>query len=374
MDKHLHIVCFAVPYPVVYGGLFDLYYKLIALHGAGIKIHLHCFTENDMRHQELDKYCASTHYYPRKKGVRGLSFTLPYIVSSRSSEKLKQNLLGDDYPVLLEGVHCTGLLDDHAFVSRRIILRLHNVEYEYYHKLSLHSSSLYKKIYYLLESKLLRTYESRIAGRPDLILTVSENDKQIYETQFGADNVQFLPVFTGYNKVNVEPGTGCFCLYHGNLSVAENEKAVIWLLSEVFKNLKIPLIIAGKNPSGRLLKIVKQLDHANIVPNPSFAEMQDLVKKAQCHILPSFNSTGVKLKLINALYNGRHCIVNSVGAAGSGMEVLCETANSPEAFHEAIGRLFTQPLTSNDILYRSQVLGKLFDNKKNAEWLIRKLW
>jgi hypothetical protein len=43
MTRHLHIICLNVPFPVDYGGVFDLFYKLPALHDQGVKIHLHCF-------------------------------------------------------------------------------------------------------------------------------------------------------------------------------------------------------------------------------------------------------------------------------------------------------------------------------------------
>lgn len=374
MHKHLHIVSFAVPYPVAHGGLFDLYYKLVALYNSGVKIHLHCFTEGSTRQQELDKYCESVHYYRRKTGISALSFSFPYIVSSRSSRQLKHTLLSDNYPILLEGIHCTHILNDTAFARRKIILRLHNVEHEYYRRLYIHSSSFLKKIYYLQESRSLKKYESRIANKPSLILAVSKKDSEIYRQQFGVNNIEFLPVFIGCNITDIIPGTGCFCLYHGNLSVAENEKAVLWLLEEVFTELNIPLIIAGRNPSKRLGKKIKKLNSVSLISNPSEAEMQDLLRKAQCHVLPSFNSTGVKLKLVNALYNGRHCIVNTAAVEGSGMEKLCHIADSAITFRENILSLFAQPLTQEDIFSRLDVLNQLFDNKKNADWLIRKLW
>jgi hypothetical protein len=322
LDKHLHIVSFAVPYPVIHGGLFDLYYKLIALHGAGVKIHLHCFAHKPVREPELEKYCSSVNYYPRKTGLRGASPSVPYIVSSRTNADLKRELLKDDHPILLEGIHCTHLLNDAAFASRRMILRLHNVEHQYYYRLYLNSSSLLKKMYYLFESRLLKKYESRIANKPNLILTVSEADKTFYREQFGVTKIEFLPVFTGFNKISVPSGLGSFCLYHGNLSVPENEKVVLWLLADVFNREKLPVIIAGRLPSSRLVKAVARFDNVKLIANPGNDRMQDLIKNAQCHILPSFNATGVKLKLINALYNGRHCIVNAAGAAGSGMENL----------------------------------------------------
>ena len=44
-----------------------------------------------------------------------------------------------------------------------------------------------------------------------------------------------------------------------------------------------------------------------VVANPSAKEMDDLIRKAQVHLLPSFNKTGIKIKLLNALFNGRFC-------------------------------------------------------------------
>ena len=47
MIKDLHIVCLAQPYPPNYGGAVEMYYKLKALHAAGVKITLHIFLYGD---------------------------------------------------------------------------------------------------------------------------------------------------------------------------------------------------------------------------------------------------------------------------------------------------------------------------------------
>ena len=155
MDKHLHIISLNVPYPVDYGGVFDLYYKLPALYQQGIKIHLHCFDYGRGEQPVLNRYCEAVHYYPRKVGLKAISLRYPYIVSSRINNELLNRLLQDDYPILMEGIHCTYLLNDKRFTNRKCFVRLHNVEYIYYRHLYLNSSSLYKKLYYLFESKLL---------------------------------------------------------------------------------------------------------------------------------------------------------------------------------------------------------------------------
>src|SRR6187399_3138688 len=98
-DKHLNIISFDVPYPADYGGVIDIFYKIKYLSEAGIKVHLHCFQYGRAAHNELNKYCASVNYYPRKTAKSLLFNTLPYIVLSRNAADLKENLLSNDYPI-----------------------------------------------------------------------------------------------------------------------------------------------------------------------------------------------------------------------------------------------------------------------------------
>ncbi len=362
-----------MPYPVDYGGVFDLFHKIRFLHAAGVRIHLHCFEYGRGTQPVLNEYCEEVHYYSRCEGHKGFSHRLPYIVCSRSNSGLLDRLLQDDNPILLEGVHCTYLLNDNRFKDRKIILRLHNVEYQYYRQLYLSERSLLKKIYYLHESNLLRQYEQRIA-RKVKILAVSRKDSDQYRQEFGAEDIATLPVFLPFEKVMSKEGTGCFSLYHGNLSVAENEQVVIWLLKKVFASLDMPFIISGKNPSPRLTRLIHQYPHACLIPNPSEEELQDLISKAQVNILPSFNCTGVKLKLLNALFNGRHCIVNQDAVEGTGLEATCHIATGADDVRCLLTKLHTRPFTAEDITGRKKVLEGLYDQKANLQKLLDAIW
>lgn len=373
MDKHLHIICLDVPYPVDYGGVFDLFHKIKCLHLEGIKIHLHCFEYGRGQQNELKKYCTTVQYYKRNTGLRGFSAGLPYIVSSRRSVSLLENLLEDTYPILMEGIHCSYIILDDRFRNRKLILRLHNVEYRYYQQLARTTRSIRKKIYYSYESRMLRRYEERISKRV-MILPVSEEDLQIYQKEFQADNIFLLPVFLPYQTVCSRDGIGSFCLYHGNLSVAENERAVLWLLEKVFHDLKITFVIAGRNPSRLLQKKVSRSADSCLVINPNETEMQDLIAKAQINVLPSFNKTGIKLKLLNALFNGRHCVVNEAAVSGTSLVTECHIANDAHTFKSAIRQLFHQPFTDETVNERKILLEGIYDNQKNTRQLIRWIW
>jgi glycosyltransferase involved in cell wall biosynthesis len=196
----------------------------------------------------------------------------------------------------------------------------------------------------------------------------------LYRQEFDAAQVHSLPVFMGGKKVTAKPGVGNYCLYHGNLSIAENELAVRWLLDEIFISSNIPLVIAGKRPPTALARKAESHSNCSLVADPSDEEMARLVEDAQCNLLPSFNSTGVKLKLINALFAGRHCIANPAAVSGTGLQTACIVANDVQAFKDAVEEYFTAPFTIQDVSARKSLLERLYDDEENCRRLIQWIW
>jgi hypothetical protein len=363
-----------VPYPVNYGGVYDLFYKLEALHAQNIKIHLHCFNYGQGRQPVLEQYCTSVKYYTRNKGYRAFSSNLPYIVISRKNDDLLNNLLTDNYPILMEGVHCTYLLTDKRFAARQTFVRLHNVEYMYYRSLYKTSNSFFNKLYYHRETRLLKKYEKKIAAANTTFFTVTTGDKEIYKNLLGAKNAIYLPLFlpAGWQVQNNQ-GMGTYCLYHGDLGVEMNEKAAIWLV-KLFAGIKIPLVIAGKNPSKKLQHQVKAQEGVCIIANPAADAMQEMIAKAHINILPSFSNTGIKIKLLNALFNGRHCIVNSPTVFGTGLEELCHVTDTSEGMKQRIEALYHQPFMEQEKEARETVLAGMFCNNTNAKKMVEIVW
>jgi glycosyltransferase involved in cell wall biosynthesis len=367
--KTIHIVSHDVPYPLDYGGVLDIFSTIRALHQEGIAVILHCFEYGRGVQPILQEYCKEVYYYKRLEGHKGFCFHLPYIVASRTNKELLDRLSQDEHPILLEGIHCSALLDDPRFDNRRVLMRLFNVETTYYKELFRHERSLFKRIYYWNESRLLAKQEKRVAAYWP-VLTLSERDQEVYKRDFQGNQVHYLPVFHPFTEIKATAGIGSFCLYHGNLGVAENEKAAIWLLTEVFDKLKIPFVVAGKNPSSGLQRIAHQNAHTCLVANPEERELQDLIGKAQINILPSFNKTGIKLKLLNALYNGRHCVVNQTAVDGSPLGPLCHVAETATAIQRIIQQLYHLPFAEEEIRLRSSLLNQHFNPETNVKALI----
>ncbi len=367
-------MAFDVPYPVDYGGVFDVFYKLDALQRAGIQIHLHCFEYGRGRQPELEKYCAEVHYYPRVIKPTAFLNGIPYIVSSRSHHKLPERLNADNYPVFMEGIHCTWFLYNHEIDSQRCHVRLMNVEHIYYAHLAGFEKDWLRKTYYRKEADWLKKYEKMLVNRGKFY-AIGENDLKYFQTILGYSNIVHLPLFLKEQRVYRHNGKGNYCLYHGNLSVPENVYAVRWLVKHVASALPgVHFLFAGKNPASELVGLAEMASNIRIIANPAASEMEQLLVNAQIHLLPSFNKTGIKLKLIEALYFGRFCIVNKAGADGDDLQSCCLLAEDPEEFINHIRNHMDREVPEETYSHREHVLTSLFDNDRNAQFLIRSIW
>ncbi|MGZ8544202.1 MAG: glycosyltransferase [Flavisolibacter sp.] len=370
MNDHLHIVCLDAPAPPDYGGAIDMYYKIKALAASGKKITLHYFNyRSDRGVKGLENDCIAIHAYDRK-GLKSLSPAAPFIVSSRINLQLIERLGADDDPILLEGLHCSGLVA-HLKNPSRVVLRMHNEEAEYYNRLAKNESGFRKRLYYNLESRLVRKYYRKLLAFNLQLACLSRQDMESFRT-YGFNKLNFIPCFLPWQELRVLPGKGDYCLYHGNLKVPENEAAARWLIEEVFAGLEIVLVIAGNGISERLEKLARRCRNIRLIKDPVMEELNALVRDAHIHVLPSMNATGVKLKLLHALFEGRFCISNDAGVKGSAVETLVHLADDAESLRAVIKELYEKEFSEADIKNR-QLLLTVYDNKLNADKL-NELW
>ncbi len=367
MDKKLHIVSFDVPLPANYGGVIDVFYKLKALHAAGIKIILHCFVYGKRAvNAELEKYCEEVNYYGRLTGMQGLSLLRPYIVNSRKSEQLLKTLLINDAPILFEGLHTCYFLNHPSLAGRKKYVRAHNIEHEYYTALAKAETSRYKKMYFSAEAKLLRQYEE-VLKSATAVLPISERDTAYFAQKFSA---KMVPAFHENSEVNIKIGCGEYCLYQGNLAVAENRQAVEYLIENVFSKLEIPIKIGGANPSLELKNSISDYKNIELIENPTDEQMQDVMRNAQVHVLYSAEQSGLKLKLLNSLFQGRFVVANSNILVNEKLLHCANCASTPRDYIQLIHEIWGQKFSEEMIAKRNQLLQTDFSNERNAEALI----
>lgn len=363
-NLNLHLLSFDVPYPADYGGVIDVYYKVKALHEVGVNVHLHCFQYGREQSDQLDKICASVNYYSRNTGAEKLISRTPYIVKSRTNNALLCRLQEDNYPILFEGLHTAGLMNDKALANRVKILRTHNIEHEYYRGLASVTGSVSKKLFYNWEAIKLERFE-RIAASADLILAISKGD-QIHFSSYGERVALMFPFHPTVEPEYVSEGGG-YVFYHGNLTVSENIEAVQFLIEEVLPLTNVKLVVAGKGAESLSGKF--NSPSAIFVNEPSDKEMLNLARNANIHVLPTFQNTGFKLKLLYALSAGRHVMVNSKMVNGTNMGEWCSIAESPQEWSNSISKMMDAPFEKSRFELRQKFLIENYSNCEKAERL-----
>lgn len=370
MKIKLHIISFDIPWPANYGGAIDVFYKVKFLAEAGATIQLHCpVYAGRQPSEELESYCQKVWYYKRPANWTSLNLQYPYMVYSRRNKQLLENLLQDDWPIFFDGTNASYYLSHPLLKDRIKVFRPHNVEHEYFKLMAQRELHAFKRLYYGIESTLLRQYEKKL-GAAKAFFPIAAHDYQYYREKFPQAYHEWIPAFHPFYEVKSACGTGDYAIYHGNLAHAENIEAALFLLENVIPGLPCNFVIAGRNPDAKIIRAAKGLANCTVIANPDPAHMDRLIHEAQIQVLPTFQNTGLKLKLLHALFNGRHVLVNPPMLDGTELDKVCMAAANAASFRKKIEEWMYIPFSIEEKKRRADHLAIHYDNGKNAQKII----
>ena len=349
-------MAFDIPYPPNYGGVIDIYYKIKKLNEIGCQIILHTYEYGSRKKiKKLNELCTEVYYYKRKRSLKYFFSFTPFIVVSRTSKKLSERLQNNHYPIIFEGLHTTAPLIYNKALCKRAFVRTHNIEHQFYFGLCKSEQSLFKKIFFWTEGLKLKRYE-KILDKVEGVFTISKADQKYFSTKYG-NKTKYIPVFhpTKTPSITVFPNTEKFLLYHGDLRVPDNVRASIYLIN-IFKNSPYRLVIASSFEKKCILKQIAKHKNVSFKNITDKNDLSQLLAKAQINILVTFQKTGIKLKLMNCLFKGKHIIANTKMIDGTGLENLCHLANSKQEILEQTKKLIAQEFVQNDRAKRKHKL------------------
>lgn len=365
-----------MPFPADYGGVVDVYYKLKALHDAGVYVILHTFIYGREMSERIKDVVDEVYYYPRTRSLFANISFMPFIVRTRCNSRLMKRILSIDAPVILEGLHTCGLLDDLKIKGVRTAVRTHNIEHDYYNALSKATSNPFKKLFYKLESLRLKRFES-VLSKADIIFPLSESDKAYFEAKYPDSDVKLLyPFFNDSSDMEIiDAVNDVDILYHGNLDVIENRKGLEFIIDSVLPLLdrRFKLTVAGHCSLQRFVD--KMLSNGiRFVNHPTDLELNALICCAKVNLFVSFQSTGVKLKLLNALSKGNGvCIVNSPMVTDDSLRKYCIVADSAEDIASEINKAIINPLSDDEIKKQRDDFSGCFSAIKGVNSILENL-
>lgn len=286
----------------------------------------------------------------------------PFIVKSRANKTLLSQLSLDNSPILFEGIHTTAFLNNDQLKGRVKLVRCHNIEHDYYNALAARARGL-QSIFYNSEAKKLAKYEFQLSHATAL-LVIQHNDLEHFK-QLNSNTYLLpasLPEIQSNNAVFIKE----YALFHGNLSVSENEEAAEWLIKNVCSKLStIDFKIAGKSPSKKLKTLCSQYN-VDLIASPSNEEMNTFIAEAKVHVFYTNQTTGLKLKLLNALQFSGAVVVNLSMVEGTHLGRYCHIASTSEEYIQCITESFAKSIDIEQNLSRKTQLLEEYNTVKNC--------
>ncbi|MDX1476141.1 MAG: hypothetical protein R3301_00500 [Saprospiraceae bacterium] len=365
MGRTFDIVSFAVPYPPNYGGVIDVFYRLKALSGLYNHVRLHCFSYRDRQPQaELDQLCE-VRYYPRSAAIRHHFDRRPFIVASRQSRTLVDTLAQDDGPILFEGLHTCAAIADQRLAHRFKAVRMHNVEHVYYRDLARQVGGL-RALHFLRESRKLERYAQHVLQHADLVLPISQSDQAYFANRH--DQVRLLPAFHQMEEVTVKEGTGDYVLIQGDLRLPHNVRIVSWV-APICAELGMRCIVAGRAASRKSAAILRPFQNIEIVSDVSQETMRALMLDAQVQVVDAGTTAGFKIKLLAALFSGRHVVAHT-DILDEDLASIARGFNNRDQLRRHLSDLVDRPALPEEVAKRRAVLLPRFSNHANAHKLL----
>ena len=141
------------------------------------------------------------------------------------------------------------------------------------------------------------------------------------------------------------------------MRISDNCKAALFTIA-VFSKLKHKLVLASSFEKEEIIKEVEKYEHITFDNLQREDQLENLLQTAHIHSMVTYQKTGIKLKLLNALYKGKFVIGNTKILEDTGLEEACYLANTKQEFRKHIETLLLKDFEEEDLALRIRVLEK----------------
>jgi hypothetical protein len=240
------------------------------------------------------------HTFARKKIKIYLTKRIPYIISSRRSKVAEHKSAVQRGMVLINGPHCSGI-----YHPKNAILRLHNPESIYYKSLAVRSNGM-RSLYLRWESRRLREWEKKLAKEWNgEVWSLTSTDSDYWNQMSPLSKSKVVgPMKTFIFNIPQSKPNKKILLVPGKFSVIENENAALISLN----SQDWEIIWAGHGASSNLK--IKGASRVKYIDSPNDEYISKLFSDAQAVLVHADHKLGIKIKLIQALYQARFIIAH----------------------------------------------------------------
>jgi len=362
--KNLLIVSAIAPLPMTSGGATRIYHEIKEL-SRYFNVYLITYVDNDLtkaEKTELKKYVKESWiiYKKSKSWLSFLTHFIPYWFSDYNIKEVDHILFNvlKQYQIDIVQVEFPQLLHFISYLKpyknmKKIYGAIDIAYVSFWRRLLTAKINLLKKFIYFARFIEILFYELFYLSKYDLVLTMSEKDKEIIKFL----NVKTVVVPNGIEKVDFIKKTKLNTFgYIGSFSHPPNREAIHRLVLDIFpklyeKNKKSKLYIFGVNKTRDLEDLKWQIEpkYSKSIKFIGYVKnLKNIYEIIDILVAPILSGSGTRLKILEALSFGIPVVTTAIGAEGLSNE------NLPLLFIE-----------SNDKKIIKRALSLIKDNKNH---------
>ena len=368
-----------VPCPLKDGGAIATYNMLLGLSQLGVEIHF--ITLNTKKHfveadtiQKAFSFCKVVKTYEidtslsvfkallnlfSKRSYHIDRFTDPgftqLIQSTIDQEQFDlihfESLFITQYVQWLQTQKGAGL------DSIPCVYRSHNIEYKIWELLAQTTNNPIKRWYLKLLAKRLKTFETSISKRFEAIVCISPIDLKDCQTWgLKAKLLQLPGGIIAHDATTISPNDNLYHLAYMNWM--PNQEAMEWFQSEVWpivhkQHPSVHFYMAGKGMPDRYFKW--NTTHFHVQGEVESAN--EFAKDKGILVVPLNSGSGIRMKTIEAMMEGKAVVTTVIGANGLNIEKDkdCLIAHDAPSFAEALSQLILNSELRTEIAKNGQL-------------------
>jgi glycosyltransferase involved in cell wall biosynthesis len=247
------------------------------------------------------------------------------------------------------------------YSDARIVLRTHNIEHLIWQRVAETTKNPMKKYYLKSLVRKLKNYECSIVRQFDGIAAITEQDAAFFRSEqcLQPANGKHIPVVAipfgivpgQFSDTNEEPEfPSLFSI--GAMDWIPNIEGICWFLEKVWPEIhhrypQLHYYLAGRHMPGWL--IGKKYPNVDVVGEVENA--QAFMRSKAILVVPLFSGSGIRIKIIEGMANGKTIISTTVGAEGIcySREKNIFIADNPEEFIRCISTCVENKVLSETV-------------------------
>lgn len=356
--KRILILTNRVPHPLNDGGNLAMHAMIDGYHKAGWEVCL--LSMNTSRHpvspdEERGIYTDLSIFETVK--VDNRVKTLPTIGNFLFSNKPNHvmRFASEDFAARLqsrvdafrpdviqvESVYLTDYLEQVKGIGNiKLVLRLHNIEYQIWERLAAENKSFLKHFYFKNLAERIEKYEEWAWKQYNLLLTITDIDAAIVKASYPAAPIYTVPFGIDTDKVQQDGSDDLTKGYHiGAMDWLPNKEAIDWFLRDIWPAVHTAVPAFKFFFAGRYMpESYKNLQQEGVTSMGEVADANAFIADKKILIVPLRSGGGIRVKILEAMAAGKIVISTDVGMQGISAEpgVHYLRANNAKTFAEAV--------------------------------------